>query len=272
MNLHRSIRYVILARANGGLMEYTEWNVRIVQAMFPSTLAKENVAAYFPTVEGELNDALAKKKITNRTDVIRLKVFTYATIRAENARFSTSSEKVHWTNTIFRNKAVSQTPTNPRSFVSQLEAMHDIQNRLMDTYALDNPYGKYDYRSDLGNSEHGMGERYKGRGFIQITGKANYLMYGTRAGVPALVGKPELAEDPKIAARIAALYVLAHSREILAALNKGDLSAARQAVNGTVKKGAKVNGLEAFSEAYQIGIKLAEPRDNAASAIASRTA
>ncbi len=40
----------------------------------------------------------------------------------------------------------------------------------------------YEGRSDLGNTQTGDGKRYKGRGYIQLTGRANYKKYGPVAG------------------------------------------------------------------------------------------
>jgi len=59
----------------------------------------------------------------------------------------------------------------------------------------------YEGRSDLGNTQPGDGVRFKGRGYVQITGRANYADWSQRLGVD-LVGDPSLAEDPDIAARI----------------------------------------------------------------------
>jgi hypothetical protein len=67
----------------------------------------------------------------------------------------------------------------------------------------------YEGRADLGNTQPGDGRRYKGRGFIQITGRANYRTYGDALGVD-LVGDPDLALDPEIAARIFAVYFTNH--------------------------------------------------------------
>ena len=57
----------------------------------------------------------------------------------------------------------------------------------------------------LGNTEAGDGAKYKGRGFIQITGKANYAKAGQALGID-LVNSPELAARPDVAAKIAVWY------------------------------------------------------------------
>jgi peptidoglycan hydrolase-like protein with peptidoglycan-binding domain/predicted chitinase len=59
----------------------------------------------------------------------------------------------------------------------------------------------YEDRSELGNTQPGDGRRFKGRGFVQITGRINYNKWSTRLGID-LIGKPELASQPDIAAQI----------------------------------------------------------------------
>jgi predicted chitinase len=57
----------------------------------------------------------------------------------------------------------------------------------------------------LGNKHPGDGEKYHGRGFIQLTGRDNYRMAQTALNIP-LLQQPELAERPDIAAKIAVWY------------------------------------------------------------------
>ena len=57
----------------------------------------------------------------------------------------------------------------------------------------------------LGNTQAGDGVRYKGRGYIQLTGRYNYRRAGEALGLP-LEAHPELAEQPHIAAKIAIWY------------------------------------------------------------------
>ncbi|HEU4893605.1 MAG TPA: glycoside hydrolase family 19 protein [Vicinamibacterales bacterium] len=58
---------------------------------------------------------------------------------------------------------------------------------------------------DLGNTDAGDGRRFKGRGPIQITGRANYRRFGDLLGLD-LVSAPEQAALPDVAFRIAGLY------------------------------------------------------------------
>jgi predicted chitinase len=57
----------------------------------------------------------------------------------------------------------------------------------------------------LGNKNVGDGEKYHGRGFIQLTGRDNYRMAQDALQIP-LLKQPELAENPEIAAKIAIWY------------------------------------------------------------------
>ncbi|MBO9541848.1 LysM peptidoglycan-binding domain-containing protein [bacterium] len=106
----------------------------------------------------------------------------------------------------------------------------------------------YEGRRDLGNTQRGDGRRYKGRGYIQITGRYNYEKYGKQLGVD-LVGNPSLALDPKIAAQILARYF--KDRNIAAKAERGDVEGVRRAVNGGTNGLARfesaVNKLEAYA-------------------------
>jgi predicted chitinase len=57
----------------------------------------------------------------------------------------------------------------------------------------------------LGNTKLGDGFKYRGRGFIQLTGKYNYKKAGEALNLP-LVENPKLLEDPKIAAIVSVWF------------------------------------------------------------------
>lgn len=56
-------------------------------------------------------------------------------------------------------------------------------------------FNRYEGREDLGNLEPGDGYRFRGRGFVQLTGRTNYEKFGKLLSLD-LVGQPELACDP----------------------------------------------------------------------------
>ncbi len=58
------------------------------------------------------------------------------------------------------------------------------------------------HNKNLGNTNQGDGWKYRGRGFNQITGKANYARIGNKIGVD-LVNNPDLLNTPTVAAKAA---------------------------------------------------------------------
>ena len=74
---------------------------------------------------------------------------------------------------------------------------------------------KYEGRKDLGNTEKGDGERYKGCGCIMITGRANYAAVSKGLGVD-FVAHPELLKEPEYAVQSACWWWTTHNLNILA--------------------------------------------------------
>lgn len=96
---------------------------------------------------------------------------------------------------------------------------------------------------NLGNTEAGDAEKFKGRGTGQLTGRANYAEVGKALGLD-LVNHPELAADPINSANISK-YFWDHKKGLSDAAKAGDVAGARKLYNG-----GNI-GLAAVSEQYK---------------------
>ena len=87
------------------------------------------------------------------------------------------------------------------------------------------------YSGRMGNGSAGSGDgwKYRGRGLIQITGRANYAQSGAEMGLD-LINKPEQLEQPYLAAMSAAEWWHRHGCNSLA--DTGDMAAVTRRVNG----------------------------------------
>lgn len=108
----------------------------------------------------------------------------------------------------------------------------------------------YEGRVDLGNAEPGDGRRYKGRGPIQLTGRANYARCGQALWLD-LLSDPAQVATPEVGFRAAGWYWTTHGLNELA--DRGDADAFR-AITRRINGG--LNGL-AQREAYYARAKVA---------------
>jgi predicted chitinase len=128
---------------------------------------------------------------------------------------------------------------------------HESANTFMpiDEYAS----GKaYEGRKDLGNIHPGDGVKFKGRGYVQITGRHNYEKYAKLTGKD-LVNYPGLAKEPYTAA-----FILVHGfltggftgRKIsdFISSSKCDFQNARRCINGT----DRANLIAAYAQQWVI--------------------
>lgn len=105
----------------------------------------------------------------------------------------------------FINQAMNEFEINTylkqSAFLAQL-AHESAELRYMEEIATGTAY---EGRKNLGNTEPGDGKRFKGRGPIQLTGRANYKKYGNLLGLD-LISNPKTAATKEVGFRIAGLY------------------------------------------------------------------
>jgi len=87
----------------------------------------------------------------------------------------------------------------------------------------------YEGRADLGNTVKGDGSKYRGRGLIQITGRANHAACGEALGLD-LVNQPTLLEQPQYAAMSAAWFWSSRGLNTLA--DQGQFVKITRRING----------------------------------------
>lgn len=117
---------------------------------------------------------------------------------------------------------------------------------------------RYEGRKDLGNTVKGDGKKFMGRGFIQITGRANYADWSQRLGVD-LIAKPELAEGKEVATRIIVdgMRLGTFTGKKLSDYigpDGADYKGARRIVNGTDKADLIAGYAATFEAALRAGI------------------
>jgi hypothetical protein len=224
--------------------------IRIAQiaALFPKT-AKRNVEANWPLVRAELK----RLGFGSNREIV---VYTLATVRVENSAFSTDPESPskYSKSTDKPGYAGIQEPGVERPF-----GAYDSTIRFHSDGSpiVNKQLGNCLYRGkdeQLMRSRQGMpplpecsdGVRYRGRGFIQLTGRDNYQrMQREIAGRldVNLVDNPDDAARPDVAARILALYVSDNAVRIEETLRNQDYAAARKIVN---KQGLGTEVFESF--------------------------
>lgn len=181
----------------------------IVKKMFPAGTKAANIAANLPFVMA----GLRARKLGDRAMVL----MALATVRAETEGFVPIDEGKSKFNTL-------KTP--------------------FDLYDAGTAKGK-----NLGNVEPGDGPRFKGRGYIQLTGRDNYKRVGAQIGID-LVASPASANDPSIAGLVLAQFLKNHESAIRTALAANDLARARKLVNGGS------HGLDRFTDTFAKGLQL----------------
>lgn len=125
------------------------------------------------------------------------------------------------------------TPARQAAFIAQI-GHESGQFLYVRELGSDKYLAKYDtgpLAARLGNTPEadGDGQKYRGRGLIQITGRANYKACGEALGLD-LLSNPELLELPQHAAASAAWFWKSRALNTLA--DRGDIEGITRKING----------------------------------------
>ena len=90
------------------------------------------------------------------------------------------------------------------------------------------------YGGRLGNTQPDDGFNFRGRGYLQLTGRSNYRTFGNKIGVD-LENDPDRAEDPGVAWLIAACYMAnrkRHGKTCFQWADENDVPTVTRIING----------------------------------------
>lgn len=128
-------------------------------------------------------------------------------------------------NVHFRTYSILDNPLRLIHFLAQLA--HESGNfRYMEEIASG---ATYEGRKDLGNVNKGDGVRYKGRGPIQLTGRANYRRYGQQLGID-FENNPEIVAIPSVGLLVACKFWADNNLNALA--DQDDVTTITRRING----------------------------------------
>lgn len=133
---------------------------------------------------------------------------------------------------IFSYKPKNALATFPSTIKSEEQA-----TKLLDEDTTGEAFANHVYATANGNKLAGDGYRFRGRGFIQLTGRGNYEKYSKLIAVKDvdLVLDPDRAAEADIAARIAVAFWTSNKINVIA--DRDDVSGVTRVINGKALKG-----------------------------------
>lgn len=135
------------------------------------------------------------------------------------------------------------TPARQAAFLAQIGHESGGLHWLVEIWGPSIAQAHYEGRADLGNTQPGDGFKFKGRGLLQTTGRANYQRTGDALGVD-LLADPTLLATPELAARSAGWYWREHGLNALA--DAGNFMLVTRRINGGT------NGLEERAALFDV--------------------
>ena len=120
-------------------------------------------------------------------------------------------------------------PKRVAAFIAQIGHESGQLKYVKEIWGPTKAQARYEGRADLGNTVAGDGSKYRGRGLIQITGRANYGACGEALSLD-LINHPELLEKPQHACMSAAWFWSSRGLNTLA--DAGSFSKITSRING----------------------------------------
>jgi putative chitinase len=137
----------------------------------------------------------------------------------ENLKYSVKAIRACWPNRFPTDAAAAPFAWDP--------ADADREDMALAARAYGQRMGNLPATLDTDDQEDGW--QYRGRGMLQLTGRANYSLFGGLTGLP-LIEHPELAADPADSLLIACAFW--KRGNVNAAVDRGDFTEARRITNG----------------------------------------
>lgn len=148
--------------------------------------------------------------------------------RATGARIDRATEWLPYIAAAMAEYSIT-TPARQAAFLAQIGHESGGLHWVVELWGPTEAQRRYEGRKDLGNTEPGDGFKFRGRGLIQTTGRANYAATGAALGVD-LLADPTLLATPELAARSAGWYW--QSRGLNALADAGDFRRITLRING----------------------------------------
>ena len=139
------------------------------------------------------------------------------------------------------------TPARVAAFIAQIGHESGQLRYVREIWGPTKQQAGYEGRKDLGNTVAGDGSKFRGRGLIQVTGRANYAACGEALGL-GLLKCPELLEEPQHAAMSAAWFW--HRAGLNTLADAGDFLLITKRINGGT------NGLADRKALYDRALKV----------------
>ena len=126
-------------------------------------------------------------------------------------------------------------------------------------------WGEFVYGKSIGNIEPGDGFKYRGRGFIQLTGRGNYAAASKAIfGDDRLVKNPDMATKPDVAAQITAWYSDVRGKSMAKTMGVDLLNSSQEDLNRVYTSAIAGRPINADDPGYLNGEVMRKVREGAA--------